>query len=189
MEELSEALKAVKSELRLARKVYRGTVFLYWAWVFPGIYLFSLLIERYCEISGEEVALTLSLIAAIGFIIEERRAFKRVIQLEEVLGKSERTSRAYLPAQILVWPISGVIASLYTENTDLWMLDFIGLGLLLLASVESLFTDSGDWRTFLAGMIILCSTAFYTGTAYAVMVISFAFALSAYLHIKGGLRE
>jgi len=189
VEELGEALRAVERELKLARKVYRASLFLYWAWVLPGSYMFSLILEKYFSWKGSDILIALSFVAILGFIAEERKAFKRVLQLEEVIGKAKRVSTGYILAQILIWPLSAFVATIYTETDGLWMLVFMGLGLLLLASVESVFTGSGDWRTFLAGSIILCSITFYTGTTYAIMVISFAFSLTAYLHLKRATRE
>ena len=189
MEELGDALKAVERELSLAKRIYRGTLFLYWAWSFPAIYLFSSILERYGGIHWGTATVVLSIIASIGFVLEERRAFRRILQLESVLGEKRGPSRGYLIAQVLVWPLSAAIATLYTGESGLWMLVFIGLGLLLLASVESVFTGSGDWRTALAGVILLGSTTMYTGTSYAVMVVGFAFSLTAYLHIKRATRE
>ncbi|WP_457742288.1 hypothetical protein [Thermococcus sp.] len=189
MEELSEALKAVEEELNLAKKVYRASVFLYWAWAMLGIYLLAKILGKYAGISEESAFQWLSLVAVGGFIVEERKTFKKVLHLERVLGKVEKVSREYIIAQILVWPVSAVIASIYMKNEGLWMLVFIGSGLILLTGVEFLFTSSRDWRTLLAGLIILCSTTLYTGTAYPIMVISFSASLTAYLFLKGAMRE
>ena len=189
MEELSEALRAVERELNLARKVYRAVVFLYWAWAIMGVYLFAQVLARYVGVSEGSILQALSVMTILGFLAEERKAFKKVLQLERVLGKIDEVPKGYIIAQILVWPVSAVIASLYAENDGLWMLVFIGLGLLLLTGIELLFTGSRDWRTALAGLILLCSTTLYTGFEYAVMVIAFAFSLTAYLHVKRAMRE
>jgi len=189
MEELSEALKAVERELNLARKVYRAVVFLYWAWAIAGVYLLAEMLTRYCGMETATSIPALSLLAIVVFVIEERKAFKKVLQLEEVLEKVEEVPKGYIIAQILVWPFSAVIASLYTQNDGSWMLVFIGLGLLLLASVELIFTGIKDWKTALAGLILLGSTTLYTGFEYAVVVIAFAFSLTSYLHLKGAMRE
>jgi len=184
---LEEALRAVEGELRRVRQVYRATVFLYWAWAMPVVYLLYLAIERLWE--WRYTTLVLSLLAVVGFIAEERKAFRRVVQLEGITGDAIRAPKGYIIAQMLVWPISAAVTSLYAENEGVWMLGFIGLGLLLLGGVELIFTGSLSWGTLLAGSIALVSTELYGGTAYAVMVISLAFSLTAYIHIKGAMRE
>jgi len=189
MEEIGEALRAVERELNLAKKAYRAGVFLYWAWAMPGVYLLAQILSKYAGISEESAIQWLSLAAVIGFIIEERKAFRKVVHLEEVLGRVEKTPKGYILAQLLVWPISALIAGLYAKNSDVWMLVFIGLGLLLLTGVEFAFTGKKDWKTALAGLIILPSTTLCTGFGYAVTVIAFAFSLTAYLHLKGAMRE
>jgi len=189
MEELSEALKAIERELNFAKKAYRASVFLYWAWAMPGVYLLAQILSKYAGIGEGSAIQLLSLTAVVGFIVEERKAFRRVIQLEEALGHIEETPRGYVLAQVIVWPLSALIASVYTENEGLWLLVFIGLGLLLLTGVEFIFTGKRDWKTALAGVILLSSTALCTGFGYAVMVIAFAFSLTAYLHLKGAMRE
>jgi hypothetical protein len=188
MEEISEALRAVERELNLARKAYRASIFLYWGWVMPGVYLFAQILTKHAGIN-EGITQWLSLVAGIGFIVEERKAFRKVVQLRKVLGRVEKTPKGYILAQVIVWPVSALIASLYTKNDGLWMLVFIGLGLLLLTGVEFIFTGERDWKTALAGLIILPSTTLCTGFGYAVMVIAFAFSLTAYLNLKGAMRE
>jgi len=189
MEELSEALRAVERELNLARKAYRASVFLYWAWAMPGVYLLAQILSKYAGIGEESAIQWLSLGAVIGFIAEERKAFRKVIQLEKALGRVEKTPRGYILAQVIVWPLSALIASMYAENDGQWTLVFIGLGLLLLTGVEFAFTGKRDWKTALAGLIILPSTTLCTGFGYAVTVIAFAFSLTAYLHLKVAMRE
>jgi len=189
MEELSEALKAVEKQLNFARKAYRSALFLYWAWAIPGVYLLAGMLTRYWGVETATSIPALSLLAIVVFVIEERKALNKVLQLEKITGHVEKTPKGYIIAQALVWPISGVIASLCTQNDGSWMLVFIGLGLLLLASVELVFTGIKDWKTGLAGLILLCSTTLYTGFEYAVVVIAFAFSLASYLHLKGAMRE
>jgi len=189
MEELGEALKAVEKQLNFTRKAYRAIVYLYWVWAITGVYLFAQVITGYVGVSEGSVLQTLWVMAILGFLAEEKKAFKKVLQLERILGKIEEMPKGYIIAQILVWPVSAVIASLYAKNNGTWMLVFIGLGLLLLAGIELLFTGSRDWRTALAGLILLCSTTLYTGFEYAVMVTAFAFSLVSYLYLKGAMRE
>jgi len=189
MEELSEALKAIEGELNFAKKAYRASVFLYWAWAMPGVYLLAQILAKHAGIGEGSAIQWLSLAAVVGFIIEERKAFRKVVHLEEVLGRVEKVYTGYILAQVIVWPLSALIASMYTENDGLWMLVFIGLGLLLLTGVEFIFTGKRDWKTALAGVILLSSTALCTGFGYAVMAVAFAFSLTAYLHLKGAMRE
>ncbi len=192
--DLTEALKAVERELNLVKKAYLAYPFIFWAAVIPMLYIIRLLVSQFSSVNTDLISFIISLIATLWFVIEESRVARKVEEIEKVLGIKRELSKWYLYSQMLSWVVAAILATVFFRSESSWMLAFAGIGLLLMFSVNLAFKKSWDIQILIAGMIIL--GAIYlegclplSGNLFAIVVISFSFALSGFLYLRKAMRE
>ncbi|WP_099209494.1 hypothetical protein [Thermococcus henrietii] len=193
MEDINEALRAVERELNLAKKAYNSIIYIYWAVAFPAIYITSVILSAYAGISIDSTTVLLSALAIVFFIFEELKAFKKVQEIEKVLGRKTPLNPRYLLAQLIVWPVIFVTVGLNVKGTWLSPLPAIGSGMLALAVVDYVFLRRGWDKAVIGATILLLSVPYgrvsITKGAYATLVLSLAFGLGAYLVLMKAMRE
>ena len=194
IKDLTEALKSVERELNFVKKAYLAYPFIFWAAVLPILYILTLLVGQFSSVSIEFLSFIVSILAILWFIIEESRIARKIDEIGKVLGEKRELSKWYLYSQILSWVVAAILATVFFYSESSWMLAFAGVGLLLMFSVNLVFKKSGDIQMLIAGMIIL--GAIYlegnlplSGNAFAIMVISFSFALAGFLYLRKAMRE
>lgn len=194
IKDLTEALKSVERELNFVKKAYLAYPFIFWAAVLPILYILTLLVGQFSSVSIEFLSFIISILAILWFIIEESRIARKIDEIGKVLGEKREVSKWYLCFQILSWVVAAILAAVFFYSESSWMLAFAGVGLLLMFSVNLAFKKSGDIQMLIAGMIIL-GAIYLEGklplseNAFAIMVISFSFALAGFLYLRKAMRE
>lgn len=94
------------------------------------------------------------------FIIEEKRAWKKIASLERILGREIKRPKLYMLSQITGWIVAGVVAfsvsSIFPASPEAaWMLIFTGLGILGIVASDAVFTDKSDLEMLIAGLVPL----------------------------------
>ena len=208
VEELTEALKAVEDELNLAKRVYLAFPFIFWGTVLPMLYILSNVLpwtsEWFQNSFGGYGGTLLSTLAIIWFVAEESRMIKKVEGLERVLGIPRERSKGYMLSQIAGWFLAGMLAFVfslatpaqYEFKTAEFMLLLAGVGVGFMALSTLLFLRKIEWPQVFVSLITLSALyplAHLEGAmnpeAFAVMVISMAFALAGFLYIKRAMGE
>jgi len=208
VEELAEALKAIEDELNLAKRVYLAFPFIFWAAVILLLYLLTNGLPWTSGWSGgflgDYWGTVPSTLAIIWFVVEENRMVRKIESLERVLGMPRERSRGYMIFQMAGWFLAGMLAftfslatpAQYEFKTAEFMLLLAGIGVGFMALSTLLFLRKIEWPQVFVSLITLSALyplAHLGGTmnpeAFAVMVVSMAFAFAGFLYIRRAMRE